>query len=83
MLSQNFTPSSPTHSHFLALAFLCTEAEKVCTTNRPLFLLMDTYAARNTSSGGYWVVHIVVTPIGLQIPLAPWLLSLAPPLGDL
>ena len=71
MLSQNFTPSSPTHSHFLALAFLCTEAEKVCTTNRPLFLLMadrpssDTYAARNTSSGGYWVVHIVVTPIGL------------------
>jgi hypothetical protein len=31
--------------------------------------------------GGYWVVHIAVPPIGLQIPLAPWVLSLAPPLG--
>jgi hypothetical protein len=43
----------------------------------------DTYAARDTSSGEYWVVHIVVPPIRLQIPLAPWVLSLAPPLGDL
>ena len=42
----------------------------------------DTYAARDTSSSvGYWLVHIVVPPIGLQIPLAPWILSLAPPLG--
>ena len=32
---------------------------------------------------GYWLVHIVVPPIGLQIPLAPWVLSLAPPLGVL
>ena len=32
--------------------------------------------------GGYWLVHIVVPPIGLQIPLAPWVLSLASPLGD-
>jgi hypothetical protein len=47
---------------------------------RPSF---DTYAARDTSSGGYWLVHIVVPPIGLQIPLAPWVLSLAPPLGAL
>jgi hypothetical protein len=30
---------------------------------------------------GYWLVHNVVPPIGLQIPLAPWVLSLAPPLG--
>jgi hypothetical protein len=36
----------------------------------------DTYAARDMSSGGYRLVHIVVPPIGLQIPLAPWLLSL-------
>ena len=45
----------------------------------------DTYAARDTSSGGrgYWLVHIVVPPIGLQIPSAPWVLSLVPPLGDL
>jgi hypothetical protein len=28
---------------------------------------------------GYWLVHNVVPPIGLQIPLAPWVLSLAPP----
>ena len=32
---------------------------------------------------GYWLVHNVVAPIGLQIPLAPWVLSLAPPLGAL
>jgi hypothetical protein len=41
----------------------------------------DTYTGRDTSSREYWVVHIVVPPIGLQIPLAPWLLSLALPLG--
>jgi hypothetical protein len=41
----------------------------------------DTYVARDTSSWGYWLVHNVVPPIGLQIPLAPWVLSLAPPLG--
>ena len=29
---------------------------------------------------GYWLVHIVVSPMGLQTPSAPWLLSLAPPL---
>ena len=30
---------------------------------------------------GYWLVHNVVPPIGLQTSLAPWVLSLAPPLG--
>jgi hypothetical protein len=30
----------PTHSHFLALVFPCTEAYKVCTTNGSLFPLM-------------------------------------------
>ena len=30
---------------------------------------------------GYWLVHIVVPPMGLQIPSAPWVLSLAPSLG--
>ena len=34
----------------------------------------DTYAARDTSSGVYWLVHIVVPPIGLQNPSAHWLL---------
>jgi hypothetical protein len=28
-----------------------------------------------TRAPGYWLVHIVVTPIGLQIPLVPWVLS--------
>jgi hypothetical protein len=35
------------------------------------------------SSGGYWLVHIVVPPMGLQTPSAPWILSLAPSLGIL
>jgi hypothetical protein len=35
------------------------------------------------SPGGYWLVHIVVSPIGLQTSLGPWVLSLAPPLGAL
>jgi hypothetical protein len=26
---------------------------------------------------GYWLVHIVVPPMGLQTPLAPWVLSLS------
>jgi hypothetical protein len=30
----------PTHSHFLALAFPCTGAYKVCKTKRPLFPMM-------------------------------------------
>jgi hypothetical protein len=33
-------PCSPTHSHFLALAFPCTEAYKVCKTKGPLFPMM-------------------------------------------
>ncbi|EDL27071.1 mCG12966 [Mus musculus] len=35
------------------------------------------------SSGGYWLVHIVVPPIGLQTPSASCVLSLAPPLWNL
>jgi hypothetical protein len=35
------------------------------------------------AAGGYWLVHIVVPLIGLQIPSVPWVLSLAPPLGAL
>jgi len=31
----------------------------------------------------YWLVHIVVLPMGLQTPSAPWVLSLAPSLGTL
>jgi hypothetical protein len=32
---------------------------------------------------GYWLVHIVVPPMGLQTPSAPWVLSLALSLGNL
>jgi hypothetical protein len=32
---------------------------------------------------GYWLVHIVFPPMGLQTPSAPWVLSLAPSLGTL
>jgi hypothetical protein len=31
----------------------------------------------------YWLVHIVVPPMGLQTPSAPWVFSLVPPLGTL
>jgi hypothetical protein len=31
----------------------------------------------------YWLVHIVVPSIGLRTASAPWVLSLAPPLGRL
>jgi hypothetical protein len=32
---------------------------------------------------GYWLIHIVVPPMGLQTPSAPWVLPLAPSLGTL
>ena len=32
---------------------------------------------------GYWLIHIVVPPLGLQTPSAPLVLSLAPPLETL
>ena len=38
--SSLYPPPLPTHSHFLALAFPCTEAYKVCKTNGPLFPMM-------------------------------------------
>jgi hypothetical protein len=35
-----------------------------------------THMQLESRAPGYWLVHNVVPPIGLQIPLAPWLLSL-------
>jgi hypothetical protein len=93
MLSWKFSIPSPhsallhTHSQFLALAFSCTGHIKFalprCRSSQwwPTRPSSVTYAARNLSSGGYWLVHIVVPPIGLQTPLAPWVFSLAPLLG--
>jgi hypothetical protein len=83
------TPTTlPTHSPFLALAFPCTGAYKVCKSNGPLFadgrlghLLI--HMQLETRAPGYWLVHIVVPPIVLQFPLVPWVLSLVPPSGAL
>jgi hypothetical protein len=33
--------------------------------------------------GEYWLIHIVVPPMGLQTPSAPLVFSLAPSLGTL
>ena len=84
-----FPAPQPTHSCFLALAFPCTGAYDLRKTkglfsnwwlNRPS---SATYATRDTAlgHGGDWLYHIVVPPIGLQTPLAPWVFSLSPSLG--
>jgi hypothetical protein len=76
-----------THSCFLALAFLCTEAYNLHKTKGLSYNWWPTrsssapFANRDKSSGRYWLVHIVVPPIGLQTSLTPWVLSLAPPFG--
>ena len=80
MLSQKSSiPYPPTplpiHSHFLALAFPCTGAYKVCKSNGPLssdgqlgHLLI--HMQLETRATGYWLVHNVVLPIGLQVPFS-------------
>ena len=77
----------PTHSPVLALGFPCTGAYNVCKSNGPLcsdgrlgHLLI--HMQLESRAPGYWLVHNVA-PTGLQISLAPWILSLAPPLGTL
>ena len=75
----------PTHSPFLALAFPCTGAYKVCqwaslSSDGPLGHLFI-HMQLETRAPGYCLVHIVVPSIGLQFPLAPWVISLAPALG--
>ena len=69
--------------------FPCSGAYKVCKTKSlssqwwPTRPSSVTYAARDRSSRGYWWVHIVVPPIGLQALSVPWVLSLASLLGGL
>jgi hypothetical protein len=48
----------------------------------PLCVLFGWYFSSWTL-WGFWLVHIVVHPVGLQTPSAPWVRSLAPPLGTL
>jgi hypothetical protein len=70
--SPNLAPQ-PIQSHILALAFPCTRAYNLHKTkgSPPIHWLLTrpssaTYATRDTSFVGYWLVHIVVPPIGLQ-----------------
>jgi hypothetical protein len=65
----------PTHSHFLALAFPCTEAYKVCMTNGPLHWWptrpsSDTYAARGTSSRGVLVSSYCCSTYRVAVPFS-------------
>ena len=59
------------------------------TKSMPLFPVMANQAifcyicSQRYKLWGHWLVHIDVPPIGLQIPSAPWVLSLASPLGAL
>ena len=82
MLSRKFLmPSAspaplPTHSHFLALAFTCTGAYKVCKTQGSLFLVMAKQAifcyirSQRHELQGYWLVHIVVPPYRVADPFS-------------
>jgi hypothetical protein len=88
-VSHTLPPHSPTHPFpFLALVFPCTGAYKVCLSQwaslssdgRLGHLLI--HMQLESRAPGYWLVHNVA-PTGLQISLAPWILSLAPPLGAL
>jgi hypothetical protein len=81
--------SLPTHSHFFGpgvplywgIYSLRVQWASLSSDGRLGHLLI--HMQLESRAPGYWLVHIVVPPIGLQIPLAPWVLSLAPPLGAL
>jgi hypothetical protein len=81
--------SLPTHSHFFGLGVplywgiysLRVQWASLSSDCRLGHLLI--HMQLGSRAPGYWLVHNVVPPKGLQIPLAPWVLSLAPPLGAL
>jgi hypothetical protein len=82
--------SLPTHSHFFfgpgvhlywGIYSLHVQWASLSSDGRLGHLLI--HVQLESRDPGYWLVHNVVPPIGLQIPLAPWVLSLAPPLGAL
>jgi hypothetical protein len=58
------------------------EAPKEQTQKKSLKELQEIHMQLESRAPGYWFLHNVA-PTGLQISLAPWLLSLAPPLGAL
>ena len=74
------TPTSwPWHSPVLGHIKFASPMGLLCSDGRLGHLLI--HMQLETRAPGYWLVHIVVPPIGLQFPLAPWVISLAPPLG--
>jgi hypothetical protein len=87
-----YTPpptSLPTHSHvfgpgiplYWSIYSLHVQWASLSSDGRLGHLLI--HMQLESRAPGYWLVHNVVPPIGLQIPLAPWVISLAPPLGAL
>ena len=76
-----------THSHFFGTGIplywgiqsLQVQWASLCSDGRLGHFLI--HMQLKTRAPGYWLVHIVVPPIGLQFPIAPWVISLAPPLG--
>jgi hypothetical protein len=81
--------SLPTHSHFFGPGVLLywgiyslrVQWASLSSDGRLGHLLI--HMQLESRGLGYWLVYNVVPPIGFQIPLAPWVLSLAPPLGAL
>jgi hypothetical protein len=83
-------PHSPTHPLSLfgpgvplywGIQSLCVQWASLSSDGRLGHLLI--HVQLESRAPGYWLVDNVVPPIGLQIPLPPWVLSLAPPLGAL
>jgi hypothetical protein len=88
----------PTHSHFLALGQRIFERPKASPTingqlGHPLLLMQlgsqvppcvffDWWFSPR-EPWEYWLVHIVVPPMGLHTRSVPWVISLAPPLETL
>jgi hypothetical protein len=93
MLSQKSSTPSPhpaplsTHSHFLALAFPCTRAYKVCqgaslhTDGRLGHLLL--HMQLETRALGVLVSSYCCSTNSVADPFSSWVLSLAPTLGAL
>jgi hypothetical protein len=90
MLSQKSPPHSPTHPFpffgpgvplYWGIKSLPDQWASLSSDGRLGHLLI--HMQLESRALGYWLVHNVVPPKGLQISLAPWILSLAPPLGAL
>jgi hypothetical protein len=81
--------SLPTHSHFfgpgipLYWGIYSLRVQWASLSSDGLLGHLLIHMQLESRALGYWLVHNVVPPIGLQILLVPWVLSLAPPLGAL